>query len=80
MAEKVPLREWAQAILKGDEAPAHPPPARLEDVTGTLADMITTMASTLTQTQIERRAQIERDQAARLDAIRRETRRGRWRR
>jgi hypothetical protein len=31
------LRERSQAILKGDEAPAHPPPARLEDV----ADVLT---------------------------------------
>jgi hypothetical protein len=31
------LRERAQAILKGDEAPAHPPPARLEDVADVLS-------------------------------------------
>ena len=76
------LRERAQQIMKGDDAatPRNTPPARLEDVAGTLADMITTMASTLTQTQDERLAQIEREQAIRLDAIRRETRRGRWRR
>jgi hypothetical protein len=76
------LRERSQAILKGDDngTPRNTPPARLEDVAGTLADMITNMTSTLTQTQEERLAQIEREQAARLDAIRRETRRSRWRR
>jgi DNA anti-recombination protein RmuC len=72
------LRERAQQIMKGDDGgtPRNTPPARLEDVAGTLAEMITTMA----ETQEQRLAQIEQDQAARLDAIRRETRRGRWRR
>jgi hypothetical protein len=69
------LRERSQAILK-DEAPAHPPPAKLEDVAGTLAELVRGMA----QTQEQRLVQIEQDQAARLEAIRRETRRGRWRR
>jgi hypothetical protein len=31
------LRERSQAILKGDEAPAHPPPAKLEDVADVLS-------------------------------------------
>jgi hypothetical protein len=59
------LRERAHQILKGDEAPAHLP-ARLE--TTELAELVRGMA------------QIGREQAVRLDAIRRETRRGRWRR
>ena len=66
------LRERSQAILKGDEAPAHPP-ARLEDVAGTLAELVKGM----TATQEQRLAQIGREQ---LEAIRREAKRGRWRR
>ena len=31
------LRERSQAILKGDQAPAHPPPARLADVADVLS-------------------------------------------
>ena len=68
------LRERSQAILKGDEAPAHPPPARIATIE--LAEMITSM----TATQEQRLAQIEQDQAVRLEAIRREAKRGRWRR
>jgi DNA anti-recombination protein RmuC len=45
-------------------------------VAGTLAAMITTMAAT----QEQRLAQIGREQATRLEAIRRETKGGRWRR
>jgi hypothetical protein len=67
------LRERSQAILK-DEAPTHPPPARIE--TTELAELVRGMA----QTQEQRLAQIGREQATRLDAIRRETKRGRWRR
>jgi hypothetical protein len=71
------LRERAHQILKSEDGlPAHPPPAKLEDVTTELAELVRGMA----QTQEQRLAQIERDQATRLDAIRRETRRGRWRR
>ena len=68
------LREAVRVTLTGPGAGS--PPARLEDVAGTLAEMITTMA----ETQEQRLAQIGRDQAIRLDAIRRETKRGRWRR
>jgi hypothetical protein len=46
-------------------------------VADTLAEMITAMAATLTQTQEQRLVQIGREQ---FDAIRREAKRGRWRR
>ena len=71
------LRERSQAILK-DEAPTHPPPARIATIE--LAEMITSMTATLTQTQEQRLAQLSREQATRLEAIRRATRRSRWQR
>jgi Protein of unknown function (DUF1778) len=64
------LRQRATEVLKGEDAPpAHPTPIRLEDVTTELAELVRGMAETLT-----------REQATRLEAIRRETKRGRWRR
>ena len=64
------LRQRATEVLKGEDAPpAHPAPVRLEDVTTELAELVRGMAETLT-----------REQATRLDAIRRATRRSRWRR
>ena len=68
------LRQRATEVLKGEDTPpAHPAPVRLEDVTTELAEMVRGMAAT----QEQRLAQIGREQ---LEAIRREAKRGRWRR
>ena len=43
------LRERSQAILKDDEAPAHPPPARLEDVADVLSARLALAVERLVQ-------------------------------
>src|SRR5215208_3747311 len=57
------------ACLSGQPQSSKAVSARPEDVAGTLAEMTTTMAAM----QEQRLAQIERDQAVRLDALQRST-------
>jgi hypothetical protein len=57
------LRDRAQAILKGDDGdtPRNTPPARLEDVSGTLAELLA-MAKEERQAQAERISRLEQAQ------------------